>query len=247
LYLEFDSSQDLKDAFKYAEGKKIKGKRPKSDTRNTNEKQNNEGCAAFYENAKGYRFDQNALRQVKRIEKTINKLGNKKNKAATAFNGAAEFFRDCPDFFGFLIYNVLSQCPVTAAAACNIDNFFAENPQFLVEFEAIDDCKERLTTSTSEADECVTNCPTGDCNYVPVKPDCRYTDFDAALKLFNANCLSKDVEGTFSYCTSLLKESYNTASICCSAGNSAVTTENPTVPVTFTGPVTGITDEAVVV
>ena len=85
--------------------KRIKRKRPKSEKRNTNEKQNSVGCDAFYGNAKGYRFDQNALRQVKRIEKTINKLGNKKDKALTAFNGAAEFFRDCPE--GSSIYNVL--------------------------------------------------------------------------------------------------------------------------------------------
>ena len=63
------------------------------------------GCSAFYTDLPGYRYDQNQLRKLLRINRTIVKLRNKVDRAATAFMDGAEFFKDCPE--GQEIYKIL--------------------------------------------------------------------------------------------------------------------------------------------
>ena len=63
------------------------------------------GCSAFYTDLPGYRYDQNQLRKLLRINRTIIKLRNKVDKADTAFMDGAKFFKDCPE--GQEIYKIL--------------------------------------------------------------------------------------------------------------------------------------------
>ena len=79
---------------------------------------------------------------------------------------------------------------------------------------------------------CIHKCPDDPnnvCDYKPVPRDddykrvCNYEEFEKALKKFNRRCFNANVQGTFSNCTSLLKDSYDTAIECCSAVNSTTT------------------------
>merc|ERR1711988_455883 len=192
-------------------------------------------CEIFYGNLKGYRFDSNNLRQLIRVNRTIIKLRNKVEKAATAFMDGAKFFKDCPE--GQEIYKILRECNVTVPVFCNPDIFLEEYSQFMPLYRAIDDCKTNLTKSTEQGNNCTSFCPDPDdkkpctCDYTKVQPNCKYTEFDTELKKFNKICFDANVQGTFSNCTSLLRDSYDTAITCCSARNSTTTptttTKNP--------------------
>ena len=94
---------------KTRKGKKnkgVKGKKKKANNRrqsktekikkNQIENRQTDECNRFYGNLKDYRYDQNQLRKVLRVNRTITILRNKVNKAATAFVEGAEFFQDCP-------------------------------------------------------------------------------------------------------------------------------------------------------
>ena len=94
---------------KTRKGKKnkgVKGKKKKANNRrqsktekikqNQIENRQTDECNRFYGNLKDYRYDQNQLRKVLRVNRTITILRNKVDKAATAFMDGAEFFKDCP-------------------------------------------------------------------------------------------------------------------------------------------------------
>ena len=65
------------------------------------------GCSDFYDNLRKFRYDQNQLKKVLRIGRSITKLTKKVEKAATAFMDGAEFFKDCDLPEGQRIYNAL--------------------------------------------------------------------------------------------------------------------------------------------
>ena len=82
-----------------------KPKTLKKQRKEKNENPQTAGCSAFYTDLPGFRYDQNQLRKLLRVDRTINKLRSKVDKAATAFADGAEFYKDCPE--GQEIYRIL--------------------------------------------------------------------------------------------------------------------------------------------
>merc|ERR1711973_660007 len=224
---------------KNAKGDKGKRKKVKKNNRGNINQRNDTttaNCKSFlsFDNLKDLRYAQNQLRMNIRINNMINKLDNKRDKSADAFKAAAKFFKSCPVAEGTALYDILSQCNVTASAACNVSLFFEENAytNFQYLYDKIDDCYTILNTTAESGKLCIHKCPDDEnnvCDYKPVPRDddykrvCNYEEFEKALKKFNRKCFDAKVQGTFSNCTSLLKDSYDTAIECCSAVNSTTT------------------------
>ena len=166
----FEKRKGGKGGKKPKNGKGAKGKRRKvKKNRKVKTHQRNDtttaNCKSFlsFDNLKDLRYAQNQLRMNIRINNTINKLNNKRDKSADAFTAAAEFFKSCPE--GTALYDILrfeiifsscfihsslfSQCNVTASAACNVTIFFQEhaytNFQYL--YDRIDECNTILNTT----------------------------------------------------------------------------------------------------
>jgi len=173
------------------------------------------GCSDFYDNLRKFRYDQNQRKKVIRIDRSITKLRKKVEKAATAFMNGAEFFKDCPLPECQKIYNSLRECNVTVPDFCSPDIFLEENPELVPLYEALDSCESILTMSTGEGDVCINVCPDdfdGTCSYAPVgSPDCNFNELEDKLKKFSQICFDGNVQGTYSNCTSLLKDSWETA------------------------------------
>ena len=90
--------------------KNIGNKKQKFKTRKTEKNERTDptpGCSDFYDNLRKFRYDQNQLKKVIRINRSITKLRKKVEKAATAFMDGAEFFKDCDLPEGQRIYNAL--------------------------------------------------------------------------------------------------------------------------------------------
>ena len=68
---------------------------------------NEQTCTNFFTapNAKDLTYAQNQQRKSKKIVSLLKKLDKKRDKSATAFSEAADFFQDCPAASG--IYNIL--------------------------------------------------------------------------------------------------------------------------------------------
>ena len=91
-----------------------KGKSKKGNKRQNPKKQktqknlrNEQTCTNFFTapNAKDLTYAQNQQRKSKKIVSLLKKLDKKRDKSATAFSEAADFFQDCPAASG--IYNIL--------------------------------------------------------------------------------------------------------------------------------------------
>ena len=90
--------------------KNIGNKKQKFKARKTEKNERTDptpGCSDFYDNLRKFRYDQNQLKKVIRINRSITKLRKKVEKAATAFMDGAEFFKDCDLPEGQRIYNAL--------------------------------------------------------------------------------------------------------------------------------------------
>merc|ERR1711988_1788780 len=213
--------------------KGIKRQNPKKQKTQKNLR-NEQTCINFFTatNARDLRYAQNQQRKEKRIERFIARLDKKRDKSATAFSEAAEFFRDCPA--ASPIFNVLSQCDVTARNLCNSSIFFEQNPQYKTLLDS--NCTAILSTTVDSGKKCIDKCPEDkddECNYIGVprnnygERECNFIEFEEDLKTFEDKCLDPDIVGSFTNCNSLLKKSYGTAITCCSTTTQPTTTKNP--------------------
>ena len=86
--------------------KGIKRQNPKKQKTQKNLR-NEQSCTNFFTapNAKDLTYAQNQQRKSNKIVSLLKKLDKKRDKSATAFSEAADFFQDCPAASG--IYNIL--------------------------------------------------------------------------------------------------------------------------------------------
>jgi len=191
-------------------------------------------CSMFYNEAnttavRDFRYARNQIQKVKRAKKRIDKLDKLTEKAATAFLAGAAFFKSCSDPRAPAIYDVLSQCNVTAANLCNPASL-----KNTTDYADIEPCITALETTMNSSENCLTKpfCGNGaTCAYEPIgmlERTCDYVQFDKDVaKRLNKNCTDSDVVGSFTYCNNLLKDNFDVISNCSWCPWTLVTTLAP--------------------
>jgi len=180
-------------------------------------------CPAFYNQAdttavRDFRYARNQIQKARRAQNNLKKLEKLTVKALTAFLAGAAFYKDCSDPRAPAVYEGLSQCNVTAAAACNPAYL-----QILPAYANLSYCIGALETTMESSENCLSKGACGDdgpCEYKPIgmvndPRTCDYVVFgrEVADRL-NKYCTNSTYAGSFTYCNNLLKDSYPIASSC---------------------------------
>jgi len=217
-----DRKRNKKDVKKVKKGKRRNRNRKGGKSASQKNNRQTDGCLAFYTPAsiRDFRYARNQIQKAKRIKNSIAKLEKLTAKAAEAFLAGAAFYKDCsaPEAPG--VYEGLSQCNVTAANDCNPAALLVN---YTNELEDLDLCIENLTNTLNSSEDCLKGYCLDTCNYIPIglandPPTCDYRQFDRAVaKQINSKCSNSTLEGSFTSCNNLLKDSYPIANNCSSS------------------------------
>jgi len=183
-----------------------------------------------------YRFSLNQRRKAIRIQKIIKTLQKKVNNSKSFFIEGTMFFKDCAA--GKTVFDSLSKCNQTASTACDTSDVIQFNS---VLYNRLDQCIENLDTSINSINDCIDiNAPI--CAFIPPDKNCNFNRFENEVKDVRDNCVNPQKNGSFAFCTRLLKDSYDIALLCCgktTTGSS--TTTATTTAITTTTTVTTVT------